>query len=47
LQKKAVTEGFPFGEDTLVFKVMNKMFLLVSLSANPLQFNAKCDPDKP
>ena len=46
LAKKAVTESFPFGEDTLVFKVLNKMFLLVSLSANPLQFNAKCDPDK-
>jgi predicted DNA-binding protein (MmcQ/YjbR family) len=41
-----VTEGFPFGEDTLVFKVNNKMFLLVSLSATPVQFNAKCHPDK-
>lgn len=39
-------EGFPFGEDTLVFKVNNKIFLLVSLSAAPLQFNAKCDPEK-
>ena len=46
LSKKAVEEGFPFGEDTLVFKVMNKIFLLVSLNANPLQFNAKCEPDK-
>lgn len=46
ISKKAVTEDFPFGEDTLVFKVMNKIFLLVSLSANPLQFNAKCDPEK-
>ena len=46
LSKKAVTEDFPFGEDTLVFRVMNKIFLLVSLSSNPLQFNAKCDPDK-
>ena len=46
LAKKAITEGFPFGEDTLVFKVMNKIFLLVSLSSSPLQFNAKCDPDK-
>ncbi|QEC68452.1 MmcQ/YjbR family DNA-binding protein [Panacibacter ginsenosidivorans] len=46
LAKKAATEGFPFGEDTLVFKVMNKIFLLVSLSSSPLQFNAKCDPDK-
>jgi predicted DNA-binding protein (MmcQ/YjbR family) len=28
LKKKAVTEGFPFGLDTLVFKVQNKVFLL-------------------
>jgi predicted DNA-binding protein (MmcQ/YjbR family) len=46
LAKKSVEEGFPFGEDILVFKVAGKMFLLVSLSANPLQFNAKCEPDK-
>ena len=42
----SVEEGFPFGEDTLVFKVNNKIFLLVSLSARPLQFNVKCDPEK-
>ena len=46
LSKKGAKEDFPFGETTLVFKVMNKMFLLVSLNASPLQFNAKCDPDK-
>lgn len=46
LQKKMVEEGFPFGETTLVFKVAGKMFLLAGLDANPLQFNAKCDPDK-
>ena len=46
LSKKAVTEDFPFGEDTLVFRVSNKIFLLVSLSSSPLQFNAKCDPGK-
>ena len=44
LQKNNVTEGFPFGEDTLVFKVIGKMFLLISLSSSPLQFNVKCDP---
>jgi predicted DNA-binding protein (MmcQ/YjbR family) len=44
LAKKGVEEGFPFGEDTLVFKAGGKLFLLTSLSANPLQFNAKCDP---
>ncbi len=41
-----VTEGFPFGEDTLVFKVKDKMFLLLALDASPLQFNVKCDPDE-
>lgn len=46
LQKPQVTEGFPFGETTLVFKVNNKVFLLVPLEAGQLQFNAKCDPDK-
>src|SRR5215831_6908689 len=46
LSKKGATDGFPFGETTLVFKVMDKIFLLVSLNAIPLQFNAKCDPAK-
>ena len=46
LSKKSTEEGFPFGETTLVFKVMNKIFLLVSLDADPLQFNAKCNPEK-
>jgi predicted DNA-binding protein (MmcQ/YjbR family) len=46
LSKKAVTEDFPFGETTLVFRVKNKIFLLVALDADPLQFNAKCDPGK-
>jgi predicted DNA-binding protein (MmcQ/YjbR family) len=34
-----VTESFPFGENTLVFKVNNKIFLLVSLDAAPMQLN--------
>jgi predicted DNA-binding protein (MmcQ/YjbR family) len=46
LQKPSVTEGFPFGEDTLVFKVNEKIFLLTGLDSNPLRFNIKCDPDK-
>jgi predicted DNA-binding protein (MmcQ/YjbR family) len=46
LGKPSVTEGFPFGEDVLVFKVNNKMFLLVPLQTQPLQFNAKCNPEK-
>jgi predicted DNA-binding protein (MmcQ/YjbR family) len=46
LQKPQVTEGFPFGEDVLVFKVLNKIFLLTSLNTYPLQFNVKCQPEK-
>lgn len=44
LQKSGVTEGFPFGEDTLVFKVGEKLFLLISL-AQSNRFNVKCDPE--
>ena len=45
LSKKGVEEGFPFGSETLVFKVMGKIFLLTGMGS-PLQFNAKCDPEK-
>ena len=46
LSKENVEEGFPFGEQTLVFKVNGKIFLLLSLTSQPLQFNAKCDPER-
>lgn len=46
LQKKGVTESFPFDNDTLVFKVMNKMFALASLERQPLTANLKCDPER-
>jgi predicted DNA-binding protein (MmcQ/YjbR family) len=46
LQKPDVTEGFPFGEDTLVFKAKDKIFFLTGLDSSPLRFNVKCDPDK-
>lgn len=45
LSKKSVTEGFPFGEQTLVFKVAGKMFLLAALDESPLRINVKCDPE--
>lgn len=40
------TEAMPFGEETLVFKVKEKIFLLTSLDAEKLSFNVKCDPEK-
>ncbi len=46
IQKQLVTEGFPFGDSVIVFKVNNKVFLLIPLDTNPLQFNVKCDPEK-
>ena len=45
LNKLGATESFPFGSDTLVFKVGEKIFLLSSLD-NPTSFNAKCNPEK-
>lgn len=46
LRKAGVTESFPFGPDTLVFKVGEKLFLLTGLDSLPLSFNAKCDPER-
>jgi predicted DNA-binding protein (MmcQ/YjbR family) len=46
LNKKAVEETFPFDENTLVFKVMNKMFALTNLTWEDFQVNLKCDPDR-
>ena len=45
LSLPAVTEDMPFGPDTLVFRVSGKIFLLLSLDADPLQFNVKCRPE--
>ncbi len=45
LHKKGVTEEFPFDEQTLVFKVMGKMFALTGLERIPFQVNLKCNPE--
>jgi predicted DNA-binding protein (MmcQ/YjbR family) len=45
LSKPEVTEDFPFGEYTMVFKVSGKIFLLASLDDIPLRINLKCDPE--
>jgi predicted DNA-binding protein (MmcQ/YjbR family) len=46
LAKPGVSEGFPFDEHTLVFKVMNKMFALTGLEGDPPYVNLKCDPER-
>ncbi len=45
LSKKGTSEGFPFDETTLVFKVMDKMFALTDIEDN-FGVNLKCDPEK-
>jgi predicted DNA-binding protein (MmcQ/YjbR family) len=43
ISRKNATESFPFGDDTLVFKVNGKIFALVNLDGD-LSINLKCDP---
>jgi predicted DNA-binding protein (MmcQ/YjbR family) len=45
INKPDAEETLPFGPETLVFKVNGKVFLLLSLDSEPLQFNVKCNPD--
>ena len=45
LQFPEVEETTPFGPDTLVYKIRGKIFILLSLDNDPLQFNVKCDPE--
>ncbi len=45
LSKKASEECTPFGEDTLVYKVMGKIFAITSF-AIPCTVNLKCAPER-
>lgn len=49
IAKKGVSENFPFDFDTLVFKVMDKMFALAPLKKwenGEARINLKCNPEK-
>ncbi len=46
LSKSGVTEEFPFGDDTLVYKVAGKVFAITPLDEVELSINLKCDPDR-
>ncbi|HBX66801.1 MAG: MmcQ-like protein [Balneola sp.] len=45
LSLPGTSEDFPFGEETLVFKVMGKMFALTNIETFE-SINLKCDPVK-
>ncbi len=44
LAKQGTTEETPFGPDTLVFKVMGKMYALTGIDSFEF-INLKCDPE--
>jgi predicted DNA-binding protein (MmcQ/YjbR family) len=44
IQKPGVSEGFPFDQKTLVFKVFGKMFALMDVEIFE-SVNLKCDPE--
>lgn len=39
-------ECLPFGEQTLVYKVMGKMYALIPLDTETCNISVKCDPEK-
>lgn len=41
-----ITEEFPFDDETLVFKLFGKIFLLTNVNDIPLSMNLKCDPER-
>lgn len=45
IRKKGITEEFPFGNETLVFKVMGKLFALAGIDTFE-SINLKCDPEE-
>jgi predicted DNA-binding protein (MmcQ/YjbR family) len=45
ISKPGVTEGFPFNDTALVFKVAGKMFALLDLSEDARGISLKCDPE--
>ena len=48
IKKKGTTEDFPFDEDTLVFKVLGKMYVLTGLpkwERGEAAINLKADPE--
>jgi len=45
LRKDHTTEDLPFDEETLVFRVWGKIFVLTAMNDRPLTVNLKCDPE--
>lgn len=46
LSKKASSEDFPFGPETLVLRVGGKIFAITGLNSEKFTVNLKCEPDR-
>ncbi|HAD13801.1 MAG TPA: MmcQ-like protein [Saprospirales bacterium] len=46
LAKKASSEDFPFGPETLVLRVGSKIFAITGLDSEEFTVNLKCAPDR-
>lgn len=46
LSKKATSEDFPFGPETLVLRVGGKIFAITGLDSERFTVNLKCDPER-
>jgi predicted DNA-binding protein (MmcQ/YjbR family) len=46
LAKKASSEDFPFGPETLVLRVGGKIFAITGLDSEEFTVNLKCAPDR-
>jgi predicted DNA-binding protein (MmcQ/YjbR family) len=44
LAKPEAEETYPFDQETMVIKVVGKMFALVGTTSRPLTLSLKCDP---
>jgi predicted DNA-binding protein (MmcQ/YjbR family) len=45
LKKKGAAESQPFGDDVIVYKVVNKIFMMMNFET-PFQISLKCDPER-
>jgi predicted DNA-binding protein (MmcQ/YjbR family) len=45
LSKKGTTEDTPFGPDTVVYRICNKIFALTRYDEQDFKVNLKCNPD--
>lgn len=46
LKKSGTKLDLPFGPDTLVYKVVGRMYALIAWQSDPLRLSLKCDPEQ-